>query len=116
MKLQKLLQFPAIDARSTISKLILKARQLAIWRPPGLLIGLLLTGFVITGFLVGRDYGASWDEQLRISYAQHSLALYAGHASNLTDEKGPFFVMVAWLGAQVIKTVLSGYQFISAWH
>jgi len=116
MNLQKLLQFPAIDARSTISKLILKARQSAIWRSPGLLIGLLLAGFVITGFLVGRDYGASWDEQLRISYAQHSLALYAGHASNLTDEKGPFFVMVAWLGAQVIKTVLSGYQFISAWH
>ncbi len=68
------------------------------------------------GLVVTRDYGESWDEHLRYRYAERSLSAYIGHSSAPTDEKGPFFVMVARIGTEVIRSVYKGWQPIEAWH
>ena len=62
----------------------------------------LLTINVVIGTFIVSDYGESWDEHLRYQYAENSLNAYKGNLRDLKDEKGPFFVMVASLGGDLI--------------
>lgn len=80
----------------------------------GLLVLLLIN--LIAGVLVVRDYGESWDEHLRIRYAERSLAAYQGSKSAPLDEKGPFYVMLAYLGSQALVRLAPGWSEITAWH
>ena len=80
--------------------------------PVILLIGL---GLVI-GALCVSDYGESWDEQLRYNYASKSLAAYLGDLRTLKDEKGPFYVMLAKGGSEVLNAVGFGRAPIDTWH
>lgn len=57
---------------------------------------------LVVGSLLVVDYGESWDEQLRYKYATKSLAAYMGEMRELSDEKGPFYVMLAKLGSDVL--------------
>ena len=65
------------------------------------IIALLCINLVIGAFIV-TDYGESWDEHLRYRYAENSINAYRGISGNLEDEKGPFFVMIAKLGGDLI--------------
>jgi hypothetical protein len=65
------------------------------------IITLLLINLV-AAVLVVTDYGESWDEKPRYQYAENSLNAYKGVRSDLEDEKGPFFVMVAAFGADLV--------------
>jgi len=56
---------------------------------------------VVGAFLV-TDYGESWDEHLRYRYAENSINAYKGNPGDVEDEKGPFFVMIATLGGNLI--------------
>src|SRR5512143_1976198 len=89
----------------------------AFWQRPGFLISLVLLANLLVGLRVVTDYGESWDEELRYRYARRSLNVYLGKvATNLEDEKGPFYVMVAYLGAQALNAASKGWGFIDGWH
>ena len=60
---------------------------------------------LFVGALVITDYGESWDEHLRYRYAENSLNAYRGIPGGVKDEKGPFFVMVATLGGNLIHSL-----------
>ena len=69
------------------------------------------------GVLIFKDYGKSWDEQLRYNYAAGaSLMAYTGADKSLMDEKGAFYVMIAKLGSDVLQRIDSGLYPIEAWH
>lgn len=78
--------------------------------------GLLLLMGLGLGLWTVRDYGESWDEHIRQRYAERSLAAYRGQLRALQDEKGPFYVMLAWLGANAAQRLLPGWQWIETWH
>ena len=78
---------------------------------------LLLLGLgLLIGALTVSDYGESWDEQLRYNYASKSLAAYLGDLRTLKDEKGPFYVMLAKAGSEVLNAVGFGRAPIDSWH
>jgi hypothetical protein len=79
------------------------------------LIAILFANLLV-GALVGRDYGESWDEHLRYSYAERSLAAYSGARPAPRDEKGPFYVMAAYLGAQMLVSLAKSLSVMQAWH
>ncbi len=68
------------------------------------------------GVLLFKDYGESWDEQLRYNYAERSLMAYTGADKSLIDEKGAFYVMVAKLGSELLQRIDSSLNPIEAWH
>jgi hypothetical protein len=89
----------------------------ALWQRPGFLISLVLLAYLLIGLRVVTDYGESWDEELRYRYARRSLNVYLGKAANnLEDEKGPFYGMVAYLGAQALNAASKAWGFIDGWH
>jgi len=57
---------------------------------------------LVVGALLINDYGESWDEHLRYQYAENSINAYKGIPGDIEDEKGPFFVMMASLGGNLI--------------
>lgn len=57
---------------------------------------------LVVGALVITDYGESWDEHLRYRYAENSINAYLGIPGDIKDEKGPFFVMAATLGGNLV--------------
>ncbi len=83
---------------------------------PGLAITVVLCIFLLIGIYVVPDYGESWDEQARYEYAKHSLVAYEGKYRTLEDEKGPFFVMVALLGARIITSITKAWRQVDALH
>ncbi|HVN53882.1 MAG TPA: hypothetical protein VMT46_06085 [Anaerolineaceae bacterium] len=87
-----------------------------LWQRPGFLIALILLVFLVLGMFEVTRYGKSWDEQFRIQYAQDSLSAYRGVVHNLTDEKGPFYGMVAFSGALGLSQLVPGWRFIDGWH
>ena len=89
---------------------------LASWFRPAFLLYVLLAIYLLAGLLLVTDYGESWDERLRYGYAQRSLAAYLGERNNLSDEKGPFYIMVALMGARVLSFLWENWLFIDAWH
>lgn len=70
---------------------------------------------VIIGTVIVSDFGASRDESFRYHYAVQSLDAYKGVKHNLNDEKGPFYVMIAKLGADVMHKLFS-WSIIDGWH
>jgi hypothetical protein len=83
---------------------------------PGFAIIMVLCIFLLIGICVVTDYGESWDEQARYEYAKHSLVAYEGKYRVLEDEKGPFFVMVALLGARIITSITPAWRQVDALH
>jgi len=83
---------------------------------PGFAIIAVLCIFLLIGICVVPDYGESWDEQARYEYAKHSLVAYEGKYRALEDEKGPFFVMTALLGARIITSITNAWRQIDAMH
>jgi hypothetical protein len=79
-----------------------------------LLILLLIN--LIAGLLTVRDYGASWDDPKRYIYATNALKAYLGQGLTQDDDKGPFYVMVARAGTEVITHISKGWQIMEAWH
>jgi hypothetical protein len=77
---------------------------------------LLLVVNLIVGALIFSSYGESWDEQLRYQYGERSRAAYRGEGKNLIDEKGAFYVMIASLGADLMRKINPSWQTIQAWH
>ncbi len=68
------------------------------------------------GVFLFKDYGESWDEQLRYNYAERSLMAYTGADKSLIDEKGAFYVMIAKLGSELLQRIDSSLNPIEAWH
>ena len=73
-------------------------------------INVLIATFIVT------DYGESWDEQFRYRYAAKSLAAYLGDLRELGDEKGPFYVMAAKLGSDLLLKFREDWLPIEGWH
>jgi hypothetical protein len=77
---------------------------------------------IIIGALIFKDYGESWDENLRFTYAERSLAAYSGAEKDLStekgqfNEKGAFYVMLAKLGSDAMRAIDDRLQPIEAWH
>ena len=76
----------------------------------------LIIANLFIGVLIHTNYGESWDERHRILYAVDSLNAYRGNETKLDDEKGPFYVMLAWIGTQVLGKILPQWQLIDRWH
>ncbi len=82
----------------------------------------LITINIIIGALIFKDYGESWDENLRFQYAERSLAAYSGAGKDLGNEKGQFnekgafYVMLAKLGSDAMRAIDDRLQPIEAWH
>lgn len=93
-----------------------RRRAASLMASPWLPIGLLLALLLVVGVLIVRDYGESWDEQLRYSYATKSLSAYLGESRGLRGEKGAFYVMVAKLGSGLLRTIFHAWLPIEAWH
>ena len=83
---------------------------------PGSAIIIFLCSFLVIGLWVVTDYGESWDEEDLYEYARNSLVAYEGKYRDLNSEKGPFFVMVALLGARIITPFTKGWREIDALH
>jgi hypothetical protein len=79
------------------------------------LLILLLINLIVC-LLTVRDYGASWDDPKRYIYATNALKAYLGQGVNLDDDKGPFYVMVARVGTEIIVKLCKGWQIMEAWH
>jgi len=71
---------------------------------------------VIVGAFIVTDYGESWDEHLRYQYGQNSINAYFGIPGDIKDEKGPFFVMTAILGGNLICSVFDNCLVSDARH
>lgn len=79
-------------------------------------IGMLIISNLAIGTLIVNDYGESWDEQVRMRYAEKSLYAYLGDIRTLGDEKGAFYVMVAKLGSEALRVIHPSWASIDAWH
>ncbi|HEX6303060.1 MAG TPA: hypothetical protein VFZ76_02655 [Anaerolineales bacterium] len=79
-------------------------------------IGMLIITNLAIGSLIVNDYGESWDEQVRMRYAEKSLDAYLGDIRTLGDEKGAFYVMVAKLGSEALRRLLPSWASIDGWH
>jgi len=77
---------------------------------------LLITIAVAAGFLLVTQYGESVDEEPRIQYGAQSLQAYTSPVQNLEDEKGAFYSMLAYYGAQHLQYYIPGWKFIDGWH
>lgn len=94
-----------------------KSRPLArLWASAYFPVLLLIAVNLIIGALIVTDFGESWDEQLRQRYALDSIKVYRGDSASLKDDKGPFYVITAHFGAQLLHTLIPGWQAIDGWH
>jgi len=67
------------------------------------ILALILVNLIL-GSMVFRQYGESWDESSQFLYGQKSLAAYEGFKRVSTlEDKGPFYAMIASLGAQTLE-------------
>ncbi|MCK5430370.1 MAG: hypothetical protein KAI94_12905, partial [Anaerolineales bacterium] len=71
---------------------------------------------MIVGVFTVTGYGESHDEMLRYRYAERSLSAYLGEAKTFTDEKGPFYVMLAKIGSELLLKLSNDWLAIEAWH
>jgi hypothetical protein len=71
---------------------------------------------VILGYNIVTDFGESRDEIFRYRYATKSIAAYLDNAPGEQDEKGPFYVMLAKVGSDLITTLHADWNTIDAWH
>lgn len=71
---------------------------------------------LIIGASIVRDFGESWDEQLRLQYARKSLATYSGGNQVSEDEKGSSYVMIAALGSEMLSRIIPNWSTIESWH
>jgi len=71
---------------------------------------------VILGYNIVTDFGESRDEIFRYRYATKSIAAYLDNAPGEQDEKGPFYVMLAKVGSDLITTLHTDWNTIDAWH
>lgn len=79
-------------------------------------LAVLLLANLLAGLLTVKDYGASWDDPKRYAYATNSLKAYLGKAGDLVDDKGPFYVMVARVGTEILVRLNKNWQTMDAWH
>ncbi len=86
------------------------------WLRPGVIIGVIIAFYLIVGLIVVNQYGESIDTPSRMNYAERSLRAYAGASNNLSDEKGPFFSMLALVGARILENVIPGWKTIDGWN
>ena len=81
---------------------------------------LIVLANLLIGIFVFRDYGESWDERRRYRYGADSLSAYLGGGEidpTLTgDEKGPAYVMLAVIGANVLQIFRPGLYEMEAFH
>jgi len=78
---------------------------------------LLLILNLIVGALVVADYGESRDEYLRFRYAYKSINAYLGTGKIPHDiEKGPFYVMVAFIGSKALALIFKDWLRVDSWH
>jgi hypothetical protein len=83
---------------------------------PGIIIELIIAFYLIVGFIVVNQYGESIDVPARMAYAESSLRAYSGLNSNLQDEKGPFYSMLALEGARILGNLIPGWKTIDGWN
>lgn len=76
----------------------------------------LLFANLLAGLLTVKDYGASWDDPKRYAYATNSLKAYLGKAGDLADDKGPFYVMAARVGTEILVRLDKNWSTMDAWH
>lgn len=90
-----------------------------LWRRPGAYLAVLIFLAALVGLWLAPQYGQSEDEPARINYAALSLKAYEGKLDStqiLKDEKGAFYVMLAYLSANALQTLIPGWKFIDGWH
>jgi hypothetical protein len=80
------------------------------------ILALILVNLILGGMVL-RQYGESWDEHNRSLYGQRSLTAYTSskHVS-IRDDKGPFFSMIASLGAQALQALDRQLRTEETWH
>jgi hypothetical protein len=84
-------------------------------------ITIFLLGMVLVGWILSKDYGLSTDEWIHIDYARSTLGAYAGLGSSFqgppdTSYYGPFFSVLAELGALLLAGFTNGLALIAARH
>ncbi len=80
------------------------------------ILALILVNLILGG-MVFRQYGESWDERSQFLYGQKSLSAYASFKRvPILEDKGPFYAMVASLGAQVLQTLDRQLKSDETWH
>ncbi len=87
-----------------------------LWQHPDFLIGLTIVIYLVIGLLVVTQYSETVDEPARMAYAGRSLGAYFGKMGNLTDEKGPFYGMLALVGSKGLPRLYPGWNPIDGWH
>jgi hypothetical protein len=83
---------------------------------PALFIGLVILVFLLAGLQLVPQYSQSTDEPPRRDYASRSLSAYSGVATDLQDEKGPFYGMAALVGSAALQQLFPAWGAIDAWH
>lgn len=86
------------------------------WLQPRAIIGLVVLIYLAIGLIVVNQYGESVDEPPRIAYAKQSIHAYSGGSTDLQDEKGPFYGMIAYQGARILDQLIPGWKFIDGWN
>jgi hypothetical protein len=85
------------------------------------LIAIFLLILVLIGWMLSRDYGLSTDEWIHIDYAKTTLATYAGLGASFHGPPdivfyGPFYSVLAELGAILFSGFRGGVALIAARH
>ncbi len=94
-------------------------KAVPVWRRPGVILAVVIILAMLMGLNLTPQFGQSVDEPARIRYAALSLQAYSGKLENphvLADEKGAFYVMAAYIGANIFQTLIPGWKFIDGWH
>jgi hypothetical protein len=87
-----------------------------IWLRPSMIMGVIITMYLLIGLFVVNQYGESIDEPPRMAYAELSSQSYSGGSTSLQDEKGPFFGMVALQGAKILEKLIPSWKIIDGWN
>ena len=82
----------------------------------GIPIFLLIAFNLVIGLVIFRDFGASWDEIRNFTYAAEALAAYTGTPLPVSEDKGPFYLMAAKLGSDLLRKIHPGLLAIEAHH
>jgi hypothetical protein len=98
------------------SNTALKSNISLLIQRPGFQVVVMLLLILVVGFLVDPQYGMSIDEPTRLHFAELSLKAYHGGTTNLTDEKGAFFGMIARLGGSLLSHIVTSWKLIDGWH
>jgi hypothetical protein len=80
------------------------------------ILALILANLILGG-LTFRQYGESWDERSQFLYGQKSLTAYtSSQRVPSLEDKGPFYAMVASLGAQALQALDRQLESDETWH